>query len=419
MGGMLIGGSFCIVDSIFLGNGVGPLALAAVTLSLPLVMLSSAFGDMLGNGAAVLISQANGARDTSKTQIIFGNMLSLIMLFSLLFALICFPFCKEILLLFGATKEILPQALEYSQIMILGAFPCIVMTCWIAIIRNDNRPILSMLIMVLGLGGNIFLDWLLIMYLKWGIAGAAYATIISQSVATFAGIIYFLTPKTKLKFSLSTLIFKLKISKDIIITGIPIFGNMLTVNAMLFMHNFQALRYGGNNGLASYAVIANLEALGSMLMTGLACGVQPIVANSYGATKHKRKNLFGNYGYWSAFILGICLMMFSILCRNAMPEWTGLTGEVAKMASHGIVLSSTAFILLGVIRVAAYYYQATDKITYSSLMTYGDAFFALPLCLFILPLFIGLNGVWLAMAASRVILFIILLYLWYGQKQKN
>ena len=112
------------------------------------------------------------------------------------------------------------------------------------------------------------------------------------------------------------------------------------------------------------------------------------------------------------------MMLVSVAGHNVFPSWFNLTGDAAELAAHGLIISSTAFVLLGVIRVAGYYYQATGKIAASSLLIYGDAFFALPLCLFILPHYFGMDGVWLAMPVSRVLLFGIVCYLWFGQKKK-
>ena len=113
-------------------------------------------------------------------------------------------------------------------------------------------------------------------------------------------------------------------------------------------------------------------------MTGLALGVQPLVAYLYGGGRHRRQNIIGNMGYYTAFGLGIVLMCVSVVGHDVFPAWFNLHGNAAVLAAHGLVISSTAFVLLGVIRVAGYYYQATGKITDSSLLIYGDAFVALP-----------------------------------------
>ena len=417
--GMLIAGSFSIVDTIFIGRGIGKTGLAAVALTWPLVMLFGALGDMIGSGAAVIISQSRGAGDEARAQKALGNMVSLQLLGSIAGGLPALLWLEPLLRLFGATPELMPDAFAYARIMIVGAFAGMFMTGCIAVVRNDGRPFLAMWLVICGLLGNMLLDWLFIMVFQWGAAGAAYATVVSQALAGILGLVYFLSPQTMLKITGGSLKLSGRAVRHICITGIPIFGNMLSIIAMLFMHNCQALRYGAVDGLAAYTLVAGLESVGSLLMSGLAGGVQPLTAYLYGAGKHRRQNRIGNYGYWTAFGLGIVLMLGAFAFRRIMPGWVGLTGQVGALAAHGVLLSSPAFLLLGVIRVAGFYYQSTGKIADASLLIYGDSFFALPLCLFLLPVWFGMDGVWLAMPVSRVILFAILCYLWFGKRRKE
>ena len=208
--------------------------------------------------------------------------------------------------------------------------------------------------------------------------------------------------------------------KKILLTGLLIFGNMLSIIAMLYMHNAQSLKYGGVDGLAAYAVASTIEWLGSLLMTGIACGMQPLSAGMHGAGKFKRQNRFGNYGYRTAFVTGILLMLFSFAVHGAAPGWMGLADGTAagSLAARAIMLSAPAFLFLGVIRVAGFYYQSTEQIGVSSWLIYGDSFLALPLCLYTLPLAFELNGVWLAMPVSRVLLAALLLYFWFGRRNR-
>ena len=412
--GMLIAGSFSIVDTLFIGQGTGKNGLAAVSLTWPLIMLFGAAGELIGSGAAVLISQFRGSGEMDKAQSVFGNMLTLNILMAAVLFGIFYPSLEPLLKLFGAQEGLLPTALSYAKIMTCGAVICMLMESFIAIIRNDGRPMLSMFLLVVGLIGNIVLDYLFILHFHWGAPGAAYATVISQGISALLGTGYFLSSGTSLKYSWNTLKLKGPQTRAILLTGIPVFGNMLSVIAMLFMHNLQALRYGAVDGLAAYTLVAALESLGSLLMTGLAMGIQPLTAYMHGAGQYKRQNRMGNRAYKWALILGIIMMLFSFAFRSSMPEWGGLSGNAAKMAAHGVLLSSTAFLLLGVIRVAGFYYQSTGSIGKASLLIYGDSFFALPLCLFILPEWFGMDGIWLAMPVSRVILFLLLCYLWFG-----
>lgn len=418
--GAVIGGSFAIVDAIFIGLAGGENALAATAVTWPLVMFLQAFGFLVGSGGAVLIAQNRGSNLPERERLFFAQTVFLALAWSIFLTVVTFPFLQTILTALGATQELMPISLRYSQILTGGVIFSIFMSLCLEVIRNDGHPTLSMLLMITGLISNIILDWVFVFHLQFGAVGAAIATVISQAGACILGCIYFCSPLTKLRFSIGILKPKLHLIGNIIITGLPIFGNMLSIIAMLYMHNAQSLRYGGIDGLAAYTVISSLEALGSMFMTGIAGGVQPLSASMYGAGKYKRQNRFGNYGYKFAFISGIILMLFSFAMYKIIPGWMGLeTKNALELAQHGILLSAPAFLLLGVIRVAAFYYQSTGNIVKSSCLIYGDSFIALPLCIFTLPVWFGMNGVWLAMPVSRIILMAMLLYFWFGSRNAS
>lgn len=419
MVGMLIVGSYSIVDTIFIGQAAGELGLASVAVTWPLVMVFGAVGDMLGTGGAIIVSQSRGSGNLARARSVFGNMLCFQIIFSFVLMALINYFLIDALLLLGADKELLPGAVRYSHIIIYGNLACMLMMAVSSVIRNDGRPVLSMWLTVGGLLLNILLDYIFIFPLKGGIAGAAYATIVSQALIAIAGLVYFATGYTKLRYGWA--MFKLRLAnlKEIVVNGIPSLGNQLSIIAMLLFHNYQSLKYGQIDGLAAYTFIGAIESLGSLLMTGLSLGVQPLVAYLYGGKRYRRQNIIGNMGYYTAFVLGIILMLVSFAGHNIFPAWFNLSGNAAALASHGLIISSTAFVLLGVIRVAGYYYQATGKVWDSSLLIYGDAFFALPLCLFTLPHWFGLDGVWLAMPVSRIILFAFVCWLWFGKKRRQ
>ena len=303
--GAVIGGSFAIVDAIFIGLAGGENSLAATAVTWPLVMFLQAFGFLVGSGGAVLIAQNRGSNLPEREKLFFAQTVFLALAWSIFLTVVTFPFLQPILTALGATQELMPISLRYSQILTGGVIFSIFMSLCLEVIRNDGHPTLSMLLMITGLISNIILDWVFVFHLQFGAVGAAIATVISQAGACILGCIYFCSPLTKLRFSIGILKPKLHLIGNIIITGLPIFGNMLSIIAMLYMHNAQSLRYGGIDGLAAYTVISSLEALGSMFMTGIAGGVQPLSASMYGAGKYKRQNRFGNYGYKFAFISGI------------------------------------------------------------------------------------------------------------------
>ena len=149
-----------------------------------------------------------------------------------------------------------------------------------------------------------------------------------------------------------------------------------------------------------------------MLSTGLATGVQPVASFFYGAHKHRRNLRIGFYGLLFSFLLGIAMMIVSFVACRFIPWTLGLSGEAAEIASRALKISAPAFLALGMVRVGSLFFQSTGKIFAASVLIYGDTCFILPLCLFVLPLFFGLDGVWAAMPVSRLILFLILAAFW-------
>ena len=187
---------------------------------------------------------------------------------------------------------------------------------------------------------------------------------------------------------------------------------------MLFFHNYQALKYGRVDGLAAYTFIGAVESLGSLLMTGLAPGCAAAGRLSLRRRPSPPAEHYRQHGLLYRFRIGNCADV-RIGCRTRrFSAWFNLHGNAAVLAAHGLVISSTAFVLLGVIRVAGYYYQATGKITDSSLLIYGDALSRCPVSV-CAAVVVRSDGVWLAMPVSRVLLFLFVCYLWFGRKKRR
>ena len=216
--------------------------------------------------------------------------------------------------------------------------------------------------MVGGLLLNIVMDYVFIFPLGGGVTGAAYATVTAQMLIAVAGLAYFFTRKTALRFDLQMFKLKPKYLKNIVVSGFPSLGNQLSIIAMLFFHNYQALKYGRVDGLAAYTFIGAVESLGSLLMTGLALGVQPLVAYLYGGGRHRRQNIIGNMGYYTAFGLGIVLMCVSVVRTRRFSRLV----QFARQCG-GSCRTRTGYQFDGVRAAGSdpgggYYYQATGKI---------------------------------------------------------
>lgn len=408
----LIWGSYSIVDAIFVGHSAGTMSLTALNLSYPIAMITAALGSLTGYGAGVLVGQFRGAKKLDRAADILGVMVvGQMLICSVLIPLMyfCFPM---ILKHMGATGLLLSEANIYGRLVCLGAITTMLCTGLTVVIRNDGHPRFAMMLDVTGLSLNILLDFLFVVPFGWGLVGAAWAIVIAETIQTIGGVIYFKMHKSHMPVTESRFRLRLDDFFQILRVGIPAFGQSLSMMAFLSFHNYQALKYGGENGLAACAVVNEVIALVSLLVAGLAQGVQPLVSYLHGARSYRRQNMMGRWGYRAAFISGVGFMTFMLMAADLFPRLFDVTGPAATEAIEGARISAWAFLFYGIIQVAASYYQATNKILYSSLLIYGDTFFVLPLCLFILPIWFGLNGVWLALPISRVLLFLILMMMW-------
>ena len=287
MAGMLIAGLYSIVDTFFIGKAVGAVGLAAAALTWPVVMLSGALGDMIGTGAAILLSQERGAGNHATANRAFCCMILAEIVVGALFAALLIPVLPAVLRGLGATPELFDGAYRYALILVsTSMLPMLAMGC-IAVMRNDGQPVLAMWLVVVGLVSNIILDYLFIFPFGWGLAGAAAATAIAQSLTVVFGACYFRSGRTALRLTLAGLRPDWRILGICFRNGIPTLGAQLSIIGMLLMHNYQSLRYAAVAGLAAYSLIAAIESMGSMLMTGLAAGVQPLVSYFHGARKHE------------------------------------------------------------------------------------------------------------------------------------
>ena len=419
----LIWGSYSIIDAIFVGHNAGTLSLTALNLSYPIAMLAAALGSLTGVGAGVLVGQFRGAKQMKSAANIFGEMVVLQMVICAVLIPVmyfCFPFLLKQM---GAAGMLFQEANIYGRLLCLGAITTMLCAGLTIFIRNDGHPRFAMMLDVTGLLLNILLDFLFVVPLNLGLVGAAWAIILAETVQTIGGVAYFKLKKSHLPVTEKCFRLHWKNVVQIVRVGIPAFGLSLSMMAFLSFHNYQALVYGGENGLAACAVVNEVVAVVLLLISGLAQGVQPLVSYLHGARSYRRQNMMGFRGYCMAFIMGVCFVILMYAGADWYPKLFDVHGEVAEEAVMGLRISAWSFLFMGIIQVAAAYYEATNKIFYSSLLIYGDTFCILPICLFILPIWFGLEGVWLALPLSRILLFFVLMAMWgrrlYGKFSKR
>ena len=414
---MLTAGVYTLVDGFFVGWGAGNDGLAAINVAFPLSLLIVACGEMIGTGGAINIALARGRGARRTADLFLGNSLALLVPAAVLLAGLI-PFLNPILSAVGAAPALLPAAREYAVITLGGGIFMMAAVCLVAAMRNDGAPKPAMAIMVAGLAANIMLDWLFVLVLHGGVAGSAWATVLSQAICFALAAGYFAAGRSHFRFSRRCFRLKRRIVRRIIPAGLPSFGVQISVAAVILLHNRQALLYGGVAAVAAYAIISYVEAMILMLQQGIGLGIQPVVSFLHGAGDTERREKIARYGVISAVLIGAGGLLLSAGGYRLIPALFNASGDVVAVAGRGLIISAAVYPFLGLQKVSEAYFQAMDRPGMASLLVYLDCFLVLPLSLLLLPLWRGADGIWAAMPVSKLLMFGVVLLLWRRSAQE-
>lgn len=372
---------------------------------------------MIGTGGAINIALARGRGARRTADLFLGNSLALLVPAAVLLAGLI-PFLNPILSAVGAAPALLPAAREYAVITLGGGIFMMAAVCLVAAMRNDGAPKPAMAIMVAGLAANIVLDWLFVLVLHGGVAGSAWATVLSQAICFALAAGYFAAGRSHFRFSRLCFRLKRRIVRRIIPAGLPSFGVQISVAAVILLHNRQALLYGGVAAVAAYAIISYVEAMILMLQQGIGLGIQPVVSFLHGAGDTERREKIARYGVISAVLIGAGGLLLSAGGYRLIPALFNASGDVVAVAGRGLIISAAVYPFLGLQKVSEAYFQAMDRPGMASLLVYLDCFLVLPLSLLLLPLWRGADGIWAAMPVSKLLMFGVVLLLWRRSAQE-
>lgn len=398
--GMLVNALYNVVDSIFVGQGVGEIGLTAVTIAFPVMLVMLAFGMLVGIGASTMVSIRLGERDQAAAEQILGNALTLIVSLSLLLSAIGLIWLDPLLVALGAEPDVLPYARTFTGIILAGNVFMHVGFGINNIIRAEGNPRLAMATMLIAAVLNTILNPLLLFGLKLGIAGSALATVISQLVTAVWVISHFFSKASVLKFRLRNLRPDRRIINDIIAIGMSPFFMQLAASIVTVIYNFSLLRYGGDLAVAAMGIVNRVTMLMLMPIFGISQGAQPIIGFNYGARQHDRvletvkKAIYAASGLSLIGFLLVQTFPYQIVSLfNGNPQLVALSGQ-------GLRLMLSLLPVIGFQAIAAQYFQAVGKAKYALLFTLSRQVFMLIPMILLLPQLFGLTGIWLAGPAS-------------------
>lgn len=392
-----------IIDRVFIGQVVGPMAISGLAITFPFMNLAAAFGAAVGVGASTTISVKLGQKDYESAENILGNTITLNLIVGLAFGGICLLFLDPILRFFGASDATLPYARDFMRVILAGNVFSHMYFGMNAVLRAASKPQMAMFATIFTVGMNILLDVVFILWWHWGIKGAAFATVISQVLALCWQMKLF-TNKSEL-LHLKRGIYKLKsnLVRNIISIGIsPFLMNACACVIVIFINN-QLVRFGGDMAVGAYGIANSIAMIFVMFVIGLNQGMQPIAGYNYGAQQYDRMMRVVKL----SIITAVCIMLtgwsLAMFAPYHCARMFTTDPELIKGSIKAIHIIMMMFPLIGSQMVITNFFQCIGKVKISIFLSLSrQLLFLLPL-LAILPNFYGIDGVWASMPTSDFI----------------
>lgn len=390
-----------VIDRIFIGQGVGDLALAGITIAAPIMNLSTAFGTLVGTGAAAIVSLRLGERRRETAQRILAHALTLSLIIALLFAATLLLFLDPVLVAFGASPATLPYARSFMRIILIGNVCTHLLFGLNSIMRASGYPRKAMVSILLTVCCNILLAPIFIFGCHMGIQGAAWATVLSQLIGMIWVVAHFLNPNSLLHFDKHTFGLQRTLTKEIFSIGLSPFIVHICTSLIAVVMNRQLLRFGDDVSVAAYGIINSVMSLMTMLILGLTQGMQPIVGYNYGA--RQRERVFSTLWLTNKVATLICVCGFAVwmLFPYSIAQLFSDSPGLNSMTASAMRKCALMFPVIGFQMVVSFFFQSIGMAKTSIFLSLSrQMLFLLPF-IFLLPhLFGGLDGIWYAIPCA-------------------
>ncbi|MDR0619880.1 MAG: MATE family efflux transporter [Bacteroidales bacterium] len=395
-----------IIDRLFIGNSVGAMAISGLALSLPIMILLQAFGTLVGVGAASRISIVLGMKDKNWAEDILGTaILMTVIIWAVVSASFMFAL-DPILIFFGGSPETIPYAKEFLQIIIPFSLFSNFAYSYCNIIRASGYPEKSMVIMVLGLVVNILLDVLFILVFGWGIRGVAIATAMAMFFTAIATMYHFTRQKSFIRFHWNKLRIRLFIVRNITSIGLAPFLINVAASIVTVLYNTHLKRLGGDLAVGAYGIVNSLAVVFVMLVLGLCQGMQPVAGYNFGAGLMPRVKEVLRKSLFVATVITTTGFVAVELFPHAIARCFTSDKSLSEMTAAGLRYVFLIYPFVGYQIVTGNFFQAIGRASSSIFLSLiRQTLYLIPM-LFLLPLFWGMDGLWVATPVSDFLAFI-------------
>ena len=413
-----------MVDSIFIGQGVGPLAISGLAITFPLMNLSAAFGAAVGVGASTFISVKLGQKDYDTAKHILGNTMTLNLIMGLGVGLVCLLFLDPILRFFGASDQTIPYARDYMVIILLGNVITHMYFGLNAVLRAAGKPKHAMSATIFTVVLNTLLDPLFIYTFGLGIKGAAYATVLAQSLALSWQLYIFSRPKELLHFKRGTFRLQSSIIRNIIAIGLSPFSMNVCACIVVILINNSMVHYGSDLAVGAYGIANKVAFIFVMINMGVNQGMQPIAGYNYGAMRYDRLMKVVKYSIIAATAIMTTGFIIAMTIPGTCARLFTTDPTLIDLSAKGIRYIMVAFPVVGYQMVVSNFFQSIGKAKISIVLSLSRQLLILLPLLLVLPTMFGINGVWVSMPVSDTLsafmaAWIMIVYMRKFKKQHN
>ncbi len=392
-----------MVDSIFVGNGVGPLAISGLAVTFPLMNLSTAFGTLVGAGGSTLLSIMLGQKNYGGVRKILSNIITLNIIIGAAFAVVSLAFLDPILYFFGASGNTIEYARDYMTIILIGNIITHVYFGLNNSMRATGSPKKAMGLTIFTVLFNTALDPVMIFGLGMGIKGAAWATVIAQTLAMIVVIAHFSKKDKEIRFEKGIISLDWRIAKDSLEIGFgPFLMNSASCIVALFI-NQQMGKYAGDLGIGAYGICNRITFMFVMICMGLNQGMQPIAGYNYGARQYSRvKEVYLKTALLATIVSVLCFIVCVFFPEAACSVFTK-DGQLLAMSSKGLTIMNIVFPIVGFQMVGTNLFQCLGMVRKSIFLSLSRQLLCLVPAIYILPLFFQENGVWISFPVADTI----------------
>lgn len=422
--GTLVNALYNIVDRIYIGQGVGALAISGLAVTFPVMNLTGALGMLVGAGASSRISISLGKKDKIRAEQILGTSLMLIILLNVVFMTLFYIFLDPLLLAFGATEATFPYAYDYLRVVLLGNVFVSLCYSFNNMMRASGYPKKAMYTMLIGAILNVILDPIFIFVFNMGIRGVAIATVISMFIGMLFVMHHFTLKSSIIRLRRKYIKLNWKIVLAIVSIGVSPFAMQVAASGVAVLMNTSLIKYGGDLAVGAFGIWNSFSLIVVMIIIGLNQGTQPIIGYNYGAKNYGRVKETLFYAIKVGTIVSSMGFLLGMFFPRQLSGIFTTDKELIDIAENGIKIAAMGFPLVGLQIVISNFFQSIGYAAKAMIQSLSRQLLFLVPVLIIFPRFWGLNGVWAAnpiadTLAALLSIYLLILQMRIIKKQEN